>query len=167
MTPRIERNHLTTKVAGLEECLHELFSDRERHLKAMDNLTNQLRRRDAAAVKAAHELKAITARLECAEQDKFALEKRACAAGEEHRVERARWFVHKQVRGCCFCCFCCRLDSWPHCSPWSQYRLRQPWSEIHSTGSANPGVRYYLRKEKNKFGKIVRTRTYPGTWNGS
>lgn len=85
-------------MAGLEECLHELLSDRARHLKSMENLASQLRRRDAAAVKAAHDLKALTARLECAEQDKSSLEKRALAAGEEHRVERARWFVHKQVR---------------------------------------------------------------------
>lgn len=86
-------------MSGLEDCLHELLSERARHLKAMDNLTNQLRRRDAAAVKAAHDIKALTARLECSEQDKCSLEKRAIAAGEEHRVERARWFVHKQVRG--------------------------------------------------------------------
>ena len=94
----IEKHEMTLKVAGLEDCLHELLSDRARHLKAMENLTSQLRRREAAGVKAAHDLKALTTRLECAEQDKCSLEKRAIAAGEEHRVERARWFVHKQVR---------------------------------------------------------------------
>ncbi|CAM9498709.1 unnamed protein product, partial [Laminaria digitata] len=84
------------KVEGLEDCLHDLLSDRARHLKSMENLTSQLRRREAVAAKAAHDLKALTVRLECAEQDKCSLEKRASAAGEEHRVERARWFVHKQ-----------------------------------------------------------------------
>ncbi|CAM9271979.1 unnamed protein product [Scytosiphon promiscuus] len=84
------------ELPGLENCLHELLSERERHLSAMENLTSQLRRREAEATKASHDLKAVTARLECAEQDRSGLERRVRAAAEEHRVERARWFVHKQ-----------------------------------------------------------------------
>lgn len=68
-----------------------------RHLTAMETLSAQLRRREAEATKSTHDIKALTARLECAEQDKSALDRRARAAGEEQRVERARWFVHKQV----------------------------------------------------------------------
>lgn len=64
----------------------------------METLANQLRRREAEATKASHDLKALTARLECGEQDMSSLERRARAAAEEHRVERARWFVNKQVR---------------------------------------------------------------------
>lgn len=64
----------------------------------MENLTAQLRRSEADAEKCAHDLKALEARLECAEQDKTSLEHRARAVVEEHRMDRARWFVHKQVR---------------------------------------------------------------------
>ncbi|CAM9795768.1 unnamed protein product [Ectocarpus fasciculatus] len=84
------------ELPGLEDCLHELLSERARHLSAMENLSSQLRRREVEATKAAHDAKALTARLECSEQDRSALERRARAEGEEHRVERARWFVHKQ-----------------------------------------------------------------------
>lgn len=63
----------------------------------METLTAQLRRREVEATKATHDIQALTARLECVEQDKSALDRRARAAGEEQRVERARWFVHKQV----------------------------------------------------------------------
>ncbi|CAM9162496.1 unnamed protein product [Ectocarpus sp. 4 AP-2014] len=84
------------ELPGLEDCLHELLSERSRHLSAMETLSSQLRRRDAEATKAAHDNRALTARLECSEQDRSALERRARAEGEEHRVERARWFVHKQ-----------------------------------------------------------------------
>eukprot|EP00752_Nemacystus_decipiens_P017760 g15923.t1 len=84
------------KLPGLENCLLELLEERGRHLTAMDNLTGQLRRREAESTKASHDIKALTARLECLEQDKSALDRRARAAGEEQRVERARWFVHKQ-----------------------------------------------------------------------
>ncbi|CAM9468923.1 unnamed protein product [Hapterophycus canaliculatus] len=86
------------ELPGVENCLHELLSERARHLTAMETLTGQLRRREAEATKASHDLKALTARLECAEQDRSGLERRLRAAAEEHRVERARWFVHKQVR---------------------------------------------------------------------
>ncbi|CAM9465065.1 unnamed protein product, partial [Ectocarpus sp. 8 AP-2014] len=84
------------ELPGLEDCLHELLSERARHLSAMETLSSQLRRREAEATKAAHDNKALTARLECSEQDRSALERRGRAEGEEHRVERARWFVHKQ-----------------------------------------------------------------------
>ncbi|CAM9332047.1 unnamed protein product [Ectocarpus sp. 13 AM-2016] len=84
------------ELPGLEDCLHELLSERSRHLSAMETLSSQLRRREAEATKAAHDNRALTARLECSEQDRSALERRARAEGEEHRVERARWFVHKQ-----------------------------------------------------------------------
>lgn len=85
------------QLPGLENCLHELLLERARHLTAMESLTSQLRRREAEATKHDHDVKALAARLECTEQDKSALERRARAAAEEHRVERARWFVHKQV----------------------------------------------------------------------
>ncbi|CBJ31570.1 conserved unknown protein [Ectocarpus siliculosus] len=84
------------ELPGLEDCLHELLSERARHLSTMETLSSQLRRREAEATKAAHDNKALTARLECSEQDRSALERRGRAEGEEHRVERARWFVHKQ-----------------------------------------------------------------------
>eukprot|EP00903_Cladosiphon_okamuranus_P019677 g18084.t2 len=84
------------ELPGLEDCLLELLEERARNLTAMENLTEQLRRREAEATKALHDIKALTARLECVEQDKTALEHRARASGEEQRVERARWFVHKQ-----------------------------------------------------------------------
>lgn len=86
---------------GLEDCLFQLLEERARHLTAMENLTGQLSRREAEATKASHDTKVLTARLECVEQDKSALERRARAAGEEQRIERARWFVHKQVSSRC------------------------------------------------------------------
>lgn len=86
------------QIPGLEECLHELLSDRARHLKAMETLTNQLRRREADAEKKAHEGKAIAARLELVEQEKASLEQRMRAGAEEHRTERGRWLAHKQVQ---------------------------------------------------------------------
>lgn len=93
LSPRLPYHQLP----GLEECLLELLEERARHLTAMESLTGQLRRREAEATKASHDIKGLTARLECVDQDKSALERRARAAGEEQRVERARWFVHKQV----------------------------------------------------------------------
>lgn len=87
-----------SQVSGVEDCLFELLSDRARHLKAMETLTDQLRRGDAVREKEVHDLKALTTRLECVEQDKAFLEHRTRAAAEEHRTDHARWFVNKQVR---------------------------------------------------------------------
>lgn len=85
------------QVPEVEVCLYELLSDRERHLKAMENLAMIVRRREAEAEKASHDLKALKMRLECAEQDKTSLEKRFREEAEGHRTDRARWFVLKQV----------------------------------------------------------------------
>lgn len=71
----------------------------------METLTEQLRRREADAEKDAHSLKALTAQLAYAEQEKTSLEQRARAAAEEHRGDRGRWFVHKQVCWPVFVCF--------------------------------------------------------------
>lgn len=85
------------QISGVEECLQELLADRARSLKAMENLTMQLRRRETDAEKLVHDNKALAARLELGEQEKASLETRARAAAEEHRVDRGRWVAHKQV----------------------------------------------------------------------
>lgn len=85
------------QVPEVELCLYELLSDRERHLKAMENLSMIVRRHEAEAERASHNLKAVKMRLECTEQDKTSLEKRFREEAEVHRTDRARWFVLKQV----------------------------------------------------------------------
>lgn len=85
------------QVPEVENCLYELLSDRERHLKAMENLLMTVRRHEVEAERASHNLKGVKVRLECTEQDKASLEKRFREEAEVHRTDRARWFVLKQV----------------------------------------------------------------------